>query len=52
MMLLQIFKKSFAGIDNGTIISRTTGSTSGSSGDDVKVYLSGAITNAVYFKNA
>ena len=43
-------QKSFAGIDNGTIISRTTGSTNGSSGDDVKVYLSGAITNAVYFK--
>ena len=43
-------EKSFAGIDNGTVISRTTGSTSGTNQDNVKVYLSGAITNAVYFK--
>lgn len=41
---------SFTVIPDGTIVSQTVGSTSGYSADNVRSYLSNAITNITYFK--
>lgn len=50
VVALGSLEHSFTAIPDGTIVSQTVGSTSGYSADNVRSYLSDAITNITYFK--
>lgn len=43
-------KTAFTGLEDGTVVSQTTGTTNGYTADNIKTYLSGQITNITYFK--